>query len=160
MLSKSRRRFCSAHILDMRRCKPCRLEGWHIARRRSHSPSRNAVGRQHCYSRRPWENSRSLFRAIVVCDIRTRHERNVVKVSSDVPPNASVRSAAVFRPEAGAVMNALNVRPGTLLLLRRGAQFDAQRSWQHGCWSNNYRRHRHRASRLEMAKELGRDACY
>jgi len=33
----------------------------------------NAVGRQHCYTRRPWrERPRSLFRAIVVCDVRTR----------------------------------------------------------------------------------------
>ena len=61
-------------FLTCGRCKPCRLGRMaHCEKTFPLSLRRNAVGRQHCYSRRRWrESSRSLFRAIVVCDIRTR----------------------------------------------------------------------------------------
>ena len=60
-------------FLTCGRCKPCRLGRMAL---REDVPALlrwSAVGRQHCYTRRPRrESSRPLFRAIVVCDIRTR----------------------------------------------------------------------------------------
>src|SRR6267154_4498674 len=66
-------RFCRAHIPDMRTLQVLSLGK--DGTLREDLPAllrRNAVGRQHCYTRRRWrESSRSLFRPIVVCDTRT-----------------------------------------------------------------------------------------
>jgi len=82
------------------------------------------------------------------------NERNVVKVSRDVPLERPVRSAAVFRPEPGG-NECAEWRPGTSFASFGAAQLDAQRSWRTGCWSNNHPPIDIVPSRLEMAKELG-----
>ena len=60
------------------------------------------------------------------------NERNVVKISSDVPLERLGPLGCGIQTGAGAVMNALNVRPGKVSLPSARAQLDAQRSWQHG----------------------------
>jgi len=59
-------------------------------------------------------------------------ERNVVKVSRDVPLERLGPLGCGIQTGAGAVMTALNVRPGTSFASSARAQLDAQRSWRHG----------------------------
>jgi aryl-alcohol dehydrogenase len=74
----------------------------------------SAVGRQHCHTRQSWrESSRSLFGQSSFATYALVNERNVVKVSNDVPLERLGPLGCGIQTGAGAVMNALNVRPGT-----------------------------------------------
>ena len=89
------------------------------------------------------------------------NERNVVKVSSEVPLERLGPLGCGIQTGAGAVMNALSVRPGyKFRLLRRGRSGMLSDHRGTGCWSNNHRRHRHRALASGTGKGTGRDARY
>jgi len=72
-LSKSRLAICRAHILTCGRCKPCRLEGWHIASKTFLLCFGGARLDAALLHRRRWREVHDhFFGPIVVCDIRTR----------------------------------------------------------------------------------------
>jgi Alcohol dehydrogenase GroES-like domain len=90
-------------FLTCGRCKPCRLGSDGTLREDVPALLRwNAVGRQHCYTRRPRrEGSRSLFRAIVVGgkgnSIVTDHKSRFLPQAMSFPaPTSDLNRAAVY----------------------------------------------------------------
>ena len=89
------------------------------------------------------------------------NERNVVKVSSDVPIERIGPLGCSIQTGAGAGNECAEYATGyKFRLLRRGRSRMFGDHGSAGCWSNNHRCHRHRALTSRTGKGTGRDARY